>query len=150
MSGIRLCREVIAPRSLAAALIVMLAACAPASGGEGIRDSGAGLPPGVSSHFSQLLALEDPDAFRAAARERGFVTTVNGVVLDIQTEALDAGDRDALDLPGLRVRGFHPRHERIDAVAATPAAIRAVAALPFVRAVAPSFGATTSDGSDTY
>lgn len=141
----------IATRSLAAALIMLLVACAPASGGgEGVRDNGAGLPPGVSRHFSELLALEDPEAFRGAARERGFVTTVDGVVLDIQTEGLDAGDRDALDLPGLRVRGFHPRHERIDAVAATPAAIRAVAALPFVRAVGPSFGATTSGGSDTW
>ena len=129
------------------ACVLLLTACTSANGGSP-RD--ADLPAGVSNHFAGLMTLTDPAAFRAAAAERGFVTTVDGVVLDIQTQGLEPADRAAFDLPGLMLRGFHPAYERVDAVAASPEAVRAVAALPFVRMVAPSFGATTGGGADGY
>lgn len=101
------------------------------------------MPPGVSQHFSGLMSLHDTEAFRAAADQRGFMTTAEGVVLDIQTQGLEPAHREAFDLPGLEVRSFRPEYERVSAVSTGPDAIRAIAGLPFVRRVAPSFGATT-------
>ncbi len=129
------------------ACVLLLTACSGANGGPP-RDPD--LPAGVSSHFAGLMTVTDPAAFRAAAAERGFVTTADGVVLDVQTRGLAPADRAAFDLPGLKLRGFHPAYERVDALAASPDAIRAVAALPFVRMVAPTFGATTGGSADGY
>lgn len=108
------------------------------------------LAPTISNNLAALMNLDDPSAFRAAAAERGFVTVESGVVLDVQTRELADSDRPALDLPGVHVRSFHPQYERINAVARDPAAVRAIAELPFVRVVAPSFGATTNTGGSAY
>lgn len=129
------------------ACLLLLTACTGAHGGS-LRD--ADLPAGVSDHFAGLMSLDDPAAFRSAAAERGFATSEDGVALDIQTQGLQPDDRAAFALPGLRVRSFHPEYERVGAVAATPAAIRAVAGLSFVRTVAPSFGATTGGTTGSY
>jgi len=60
------------------------------------------------------------------------------VVLDVQTEGLQSEHRSAFDRPDLRVRSFRPGLERVSVVAATPGAVIAVAALPFVRQVLPA------------
>jgi len=110
----------------------------------------AGLSPAISNNLVALMEIDDPSAFRAAAAERGFVTAETGVVLDVQTVDLADSDRAALDRPGVHVRTFHPQYERISAVARDPAAVRAIAELPFVRVVAPSYGATTNTGGSAY
>ena len=129
------------------ACMILVAACTSASGGVPPKTDMAG---SVSNHFAGLMTIDDPAAFRSAAAERGFLTTENGVVLDIQTRGLRPGDRDAFELPGVHMRSFHPNDERVSAVAATPAAVRAIARLTFVRIVAPSFGATTKGNSGAY
>jgi len=120
----------------------LASACSPAPGE---RDPALGpLPPGVSSAFEGLLHLDAP-AFRQAAAERGFVTTDDGVLIDVQTKGLEAGHRDAFLIDGLVVHGFHPQYERVSAVAVRPSAIIRVAGLPFVRSVVPEFGSTGGD-----
>lgn len=127
------------------ACLLLLTACTGAHGGS-LRD--ADLPAGVSNHFAGLMSLDDPAAFRTAAAERGLVTTADGVVLDIQTRNLTPADRDAFNLPGLKVRSFRPEYERIDGVARTPEVIRAVAKIPGVRAVMPAAQSTIRNSND--
>ncbi|MDZ7828663.1 MAG: hypothetical protein U5K33_03940 [Halofilum sp. (in: g-proteobacteria)] len=126
-------------------IAVLLTACVPATAEH--ADGKADLPPGVSNAFAGMLGLSPAD-FRAVAAERGFVTTDDGVVLDLQTEGLRPAHREAFDQPGLRVRSFHPQYERASVVATSPRRLVSVAELPFVRRVAPSYGAT-GDGAST-
>lgn len=131
-------RSIIAPLLVA----ILLTACAPATAE---RTGGkAELPPGVSNAFAGMLGLS-PAEFRAVADQRGFSTTDDGVLLDIQTKGLDHGHRDAFAIDGLMVRGFYPQYERVSAIGMRASAIRRVAELPFVRAVAPEYGATSGN-----
>jgi len=124
--------------------IVLASACSPATADRSL--GAATLPPAVSNAFDGLLHL-DAASFREQAVERGFATTDDGVVLDVQTEGLRPAHREAFDQPGILVRSFHPRYERVGVVAITPQALVSLAELPFVRRVAPSYGATTGGTS---
>jgi hypothetical protein len=138
-------RNVSLSRIVPLVIAVLLTACAPATAE---RTAGKTDPPSaVSSAFAGMLDLSPAD-FRAVAAERGFVATDDGVLLDVQTQGLQPVHREAFDQPGLRVQGFHPQYERVSVVATSPGAVVAVAELPFVRRVAPSYGAT-SDGAGT-
>lgn len=131
------------------AVAVLLTACAPATAE---RTGGkTDLPPGVSNAFAGMLDLS-PAEFRSVASQRGFGTTAEGVLLDIQTKGLDSSHRDAFAVDGLTVRGFYPQYERVSAVAMRASAITRVAELPFVRAVVPGFGSTSgeSGGGSAY
>lgn len=101
---------------------------------------------------SRLLDVFEPAGSPADARERaaeaGVRTDSHGVLVDIRTRGLDAGDRALFERDGVRVLHFSVKYERVSASVRDEAALRALASIRPVRAIAPEWGAAgqTGDG----
>ena len=104
----------------------------------------------IAQRLQQIFEGGEPAMARDRAADLGAVVDDHGVVVDIQTRGLTAGDRASFVLPGVRVRHFAPEYERVSASVRDRTALQALAALEPVRRIAPEYGGTTRSGGAAY
>ncbi len=122
---------------LCLALLPLAIGCAAGAGGAKDGD------PRIANALVRIFETADP---RTAAEERGLDTSAHGVRVDVQTQGLEAGDRERFDRPGVHVHHFSPRAERVAVSVRDHAALRALARIEPVRRLAPAYG-TADDGA---
>lgn len=89
----------------------------------------------------------DHAELRQRARAAGMQTDDHGVRVDLQTEGLRSDDRARFELDGVRLHHFSVKYERVAASVRDIDALRALAALPPVRVIAPEYGSAERSGS---
>lgn len=108
--------------------------------------------PGAKKVDPNLLRLEQKVrgenlSLRQAALDAGIATMDNGMVLDIVTDDILANDRRKFQLPGVGLRHFSPKYNRVSVIIRDFDQVRKLAALPEVRSIAPEYGAAIKGGS---
>ena len=96
--------------------------------------------------LAQKVRSEDL-SLRQGARHAGFVAVGKGMVLDIVTNDIQTDDQHKFRLPGVDIRHFSPKYNRVSVMIRDLDRLHELAALPEVRSIAPEYGATTRGGS---
>lgn len=107
------------------------------------------VPEDISRNLAPLLAAESPAEFRRLAAKRGYSAGPKGVLVDVQTQGLTAADRARFEIEGVTVDAFSVKYQRVSAIVHDAAALRALAALPVVRYIAPAYGAVDRSGGQS-
>jgi hypothetical protein len=97
-----------------------------------------------------ITVFEDarnPAEARRRARESGLQTDGHGVRVDIQTRGLRPDDRPRFELDGVYVYHFSVQYERVAASVRDLEALRMLAGLAPVRAIAPEYGSAGRGGT---
>ncbi|MEE9293850.1 MAG: CFI-box-CTERM domain-containing protein [Phycisphaerae bacterium] len=101
-----------------------------------------------------LLRLEEKArtegaSLTAAAAHTAIVRVANGVVLDIVTSRLDPSVEKKFLMPGVTVRHFSAKYNRVSVVIDDLTLLYELAKIPEVRMILPEYGARTHVGSVT-